>query len=115
MSWAIGSLRRIETDCVMRGDGAGGGTACGGAAISTGFGAAGSAAFGRISFVAIHRVAKNGAGCEPDCRNTALITITAAAVPAPTMANESTGRRRTVAQVLSQVLSRTLAQTVEHA
>src|SRR5580700_7237712 len=88
---AMGSLRR--------GDGTGTGTVCGGRATvcvalismirgpvcSAGFGAA-SAVFCTVG------LATNGASRAPDCRKTALTTISMVAAVAPRMAKESTGR-----------------------
>src|SRR5208282_6891560 len=93
MSSVIGSLRRT---------GAAAGAACGacGAAtecvvvVSAGLGAACSTGLGRASAVTVCGVGlmKKGAGCEPDCRKTALTIITTVAAVAPRIAKESTGR-----------------------
>src|SRR5580700_2926866 len=77
---AMGSLRR--------GDGTGIGTLISmirGPVCSAGLGAA-SAVFCTVG------LATNGAVRAPDCRKTALTTITMVAAVAPRMANESTGR-----------------------
>src|ERR1700731_3541062 len=88
---AMGSLRR--------GDGTGIGTVCGGrgtvcvALISMIRGPVCSVGFGAASGVfCTVGLATNGAGRAPDCRKTALTTITMVAAVAPRMAKESTGR-----------------------
>src|SRR5580693_8757858 len=90
---AMGSLRR--------GDGTGIGTVCGGrgavtvcvALISMIRGPVCSGALGAASAVFCSvGLATNGAGRAPDCRKTALTTITMVAAIAPRMAKESTGR-----------------------
>src|SRR6185503_531172 len=100
MSSAMGSLRRAVGAC---GRAAGGG--CTAAVASTGRGGAGAGAGGVVAEVGVGSAtcgrtgfAKKGAGWEPDCRKTALTTMTTQAAPAPRMAKESTGRRVNLAQ-----------------
>src|ERR1700726_502526 len=94
---AIGSLRRGD------GIGIGTGTVCGGLGAVTAWvadksmtrGAPCSAAFGPTSAITVFctvGLATNGAGRAPDCRKTALTTITVVAAAAPRTAKESTGR-----------------------
>src|ERR1700728_395902 len=86
MRSAIGSLRRC-------GAGVGIGTGCAGAAVTEWVGVV-STLRGATCWCA--GLAKNGAGCDPDCKNTALTTITVVIAAAARMAKESIGRSATV-------------------
>ena len=91
ISSAIGSLRRAAMGC---------GTTVAAAGRSE---AVGAAAFGELFSITCNdfEFAKNGDGCGPDCKNTALTTMMRLAAAAARIATKSTGRRVALMQSLT--------------